>query len=232
VLTTETGLTFTGDNNGNVMALRTDDGATLWHAAIGRVGNSPITYQLDGRQYVVLGGGSSLYAFALPETARQTPPATTAAAGPPTQGGRGGGPVKSPEVADDRRVTFRLRAPNASDVAVSLGGKQLPMHKDDQGIWSMTTEPMAPDIYTYSLVVDGDAINDPSNRQAQTSFIGFQSMLVVPGPSPWLPTSGVSRGAIARHPFHSAVANDDVSRAVSPARAWRRCRAMDERRRS
>ena len=68
VLTTDTGLTFTGDNNGNVMALRTSDGTTLWHSAIGRVGNSPITYELDGRQYIVLGGGSSLYAFALPES--------------------------------------------------------------------------------------------------------------------------------------------------------------------
>ena len=209
VLTTESGLTFTGDNNGNVMALRTSDGTTLWHSAIGRVGNSPITYELDGRQYIVFGGGSSLYAFALPESARQTPPATAGAAAPPTQGGRGGGPVKSPEVAGDRRVTFRLRAPNASDVAVSLGGKQLPMHKDEQGIWSMTTDALAPDIYTYALIVDGDAMNDPSNRQAQTSFIGFQSMFAVPGPGPWLPAPAVERGAIARHPFHSAVANDD-----------------------
>ena len=51
VLTTAPGLTFTGDAAGNVLALRTSDGATLWHAAIGRVGNSPITYELDGRQY-------------------------------------------------------------------------------------------------------------------------------------------------------------------------------------
>jgi len=68
VLTTESGLAFTGDTAGNVMALRTSDGATLWHSGIGRVGNSPITYQLDGRQYVLVGGGASLFAFALPET--------------------------------------------------------------------------------------------------------------------------------------------------------------------
>jgi alcohol dehydrogenase (cytochrome c) len=66
VLTTATGVTFTGDTNNNVMALRTADGTTLWHAAIGRVGNSPITYELDGRQFVVVGGGNGLYAFALP----------------------------------------------------------------------------------------------------------------------------------------------------------------------
>ena len=52
-----------------MLGLRTSDGATLWHAAIGRVGNSPITYELDGRQFLVVGGGSSLFAWALPERA-------------------------------------------------------------------------------------------------------------------------------------------------------------------
>ncbi len=65
VLTTDSGIAFTGDVSGNAIAVQTSDGATLWHAAIGRVGNSPITYQLDGRQFVLFGGGSSLYAFAL-----------------------------------------------------------------------------------------------------------------------------------------------------------------------
>ena len=70
VLTTATGLTFTGDNNNNALALRTSDGTTLWHSTIGRVDNSPITYELDGRQYIMFGGGSTLYAFALPERPR------------------------------------------------------------------------------------------------------------------------------------------------------------------
>jgi len=67
VLTTATGVTFSGDSVNNALALRTRDGATLWRAGIGRVGNSPISYELDGRQYVLLAGGSGLYAFALPE---------------------------------------------------------------------------------------------------------------------------------------------------------------------
>jgi alcohol dehydrogenase (cytochrome c) len=66
VLTTAAGLTFTGDSANSALALRTSDGSTLWHSGIGRVGNSPITYELDGRQYVMFGGGSALYAFALP----------------------------------------------------------------------------------------------------------------------------------------------------------------------
>ena len=117
--------------------------------------------------------------------------------------------MKSPEISADQRVTFRLRAPGAGEVAVSVGGKRLPMQKDEQGVWSVTSEPMAPDVYTYSLIVDGDSMNDPSNRQVQTSFAGFQSMFLVPGPAAWLPAPGVPRGAIARHAYHSAIANDD-----------------------
>jgi alcohol dehydrogenase (cytochrome c) len=74
VLTTDSGLVFTGDSAANVIALRTADGATLWHAGIGHVGNSPITYELDGRQYVIVAGGSALYAFGLPDAPAATRP--------------------------------------------------------------------------------------------------------------------------------------------------------------
>jgi enterochelin esterase family protein len=137
------------------------------------------------------------------------PPAAApgARAGGP-QGGRGGGAVKSPEVAGGR-VTFRLRAPEAREVLANIAGKRIPLQKTDQGVWEGTTDALAADYYTYSLIVDGNAINDPSNRQVQTSFGSFQSMVVVPGPEPWFPAAGVARGAITKHTFHSAVANDD-----------------------
>ncbi|HEX4137069.1 MAG TPA: acido-empty-quinoprotein group A [Bryobacteraceae bacterium] len=66
VLTTETGLTFSGDNRTSVVALRTGDGKTLWREDTGRMQNAPITYELDGKQYLIFGGGGSLLAFALP----------------------------------------------------------------------------------------------------------------------------------------------------------------------
>jgi enterochelin esterase family protein len=125
------------------------------------------------------------------------------------QGGRGGGPVKSPEVSADRRVTFRLRAPNAKEVVVPMAGARLALQKDAAGVWSGTTDPLEPDIYTYSFVVDGATIPDPSNSEYQTSFGSFQSMFFVPGKTPWLPAPNVARGAIARHPFHSKIAGDD-----------------------
>jgi len=69
VLTTGSGLTFTGDDAGNVLALDTSNGKTLWHAGTGaRMESSPITYELDNRQYVVTGSGGVLFAWKLPET--------------------------------------------------------------------------------------------------------------------------------------------------------------------
>ena len=67
VLTTDSGLTFTGDEYGNMLALDTRTGKTLWHAGTGApMQTSPMTYELDGRQYVVTGSGSVLFAWALP----------------------------------------------------------------------------------------------------------------------------------------------------------------------
>jgi alcohol dehydrogenase (cytochrome c) len=68
VLTTDSGITLTGDHAGNVLALDTSTGKTLWHAGTGvRMESSPITYELDGRQYVVTGSGGVIFAWALPE---------------------------------------------------------------------------------------------------------------------------------------------------------------------
>ena len=68
VMTTDSGLTITGDSYGNVLALDTTDGKTLWHAGTGSpMQSSPISYELDGRQYILTGSGSVLFAWALPE---------------------------------------------------------------------------------------------------------------------------------------------------------------------
>lgn len=68
VLTTDSGLTFTGDAMGNFLALDSSDGKTLWHAGSGsHIVSSPTTYELDGRQYILTGSGSVMFAWALPE---------------------------------------------------------------------------------------------------------------------------------------------------------------------
>ncbi len=69
VLTTDSGLTFTGDAHGNFLALDTSNGKTLWHAGLGTgIQSSPVTYELDGRQYVLTSSGGVLFAWALPAT--------------------------------------------------------------------------------------------------------------------------------------------------------------------
>ena len=68
VMTTDSGLTFTGDGYGNVLALETSNGKTLWHAGTGSpMQSSPISYELDGRQYIITSSGEVLFAWALPE---------------------------------------------------------------------------------------------------------------------------------------------------------------------
>ena len=70
VLTTDSGLTFTGDAFGSVLALDTTNGKTLWHAGMGNgMESSPETYELDGRQYVLTSSGGVLFAWALPQSA-------------------------------------------------------------------------------------------------------------------------------------------------------------------
>jgi alcohol dehydrogenase (cytochrome c) len=67
VLTTDSGVCFTGDAHGNILALKTASGETLWHAGTGaEMQTSPLTYEIDGRQYVLTGSGSVLFAWALP----------------------------------------------------------------------------------------------------------------------------------------------------------------------
>jgi alcohol dehydrogenase (cytochrome c) len=66
VLSTESGLVITGDATGNLVALRTSDGGALWHESIGRMSGAPVTYELDGKQYLLVSGGNTLFAYALP----------------------------------------------------------------------------------------------------------------------------------------------------------------------
>ncbi len=65
LLSTAGGLLFGGDGAGNFIAFDPKTGDPLWHAGVGNTSNAPITYLLDGHQYVVVGAGDSLYAFYL-----------------------------------------------------------------------------------------------------------------------------------------------------------------------
>ena len=58
---------FAGDAVGNFVAFDAERGLPLWHAGLhAAITNGPITYRLDGIQYVVVAANDTLYAFASP----------------------------------------------------------------------------------------------------------------------------------------------------------------------
>ena len=66
LLSTAGNVLFAGDGQANFVAFDAAKGLPLWHAALHTsISNGPITYELDGRQYVSVGAGDSLYTFAL-----------------------------------------------------------------------------------------------------------------------------------------------------------------------
>ncbi|HZR33567.1 MAG TPA: PQQ-dependent dehydrogenase, methanol/ethanol family [Terriglobales bacterium] len=67
VLSTAGGLLFTGDSEGNFIALDAATGKPLWHFQMGgAVYASPMAFAVDGKEYIAIAAGSSLYTFGLP----------------------------------------------------------------------------------------------------------------------------------------------------------------------
>lgn len=153
-----------------------------------------------------------VFALALVSAFGQAPPAGGGRGF--SGGGRGGfgrGPaIKSPEVSADGKLTARLRAPNAQQVMLTGFGQPISMQKNDQGIWTGTTDVLKPDVYMYQFSVDGMTVNDPSNPNLATSFgTGGRSVVTIPGPVAWAPVAGVARGAVTKFTYHSDVAGDE-----------------------
>ena len=68
ILTTASDLLFAGGREGHFFALDARDGALLWRATLGgQIAAGPITYEVDGKQYVAIAAGHSLFSFALRE---------------------------------------------------------------------------------------------------------------------------------------------------------------------
>ncbi|HYT64869.1 MAG TPA: acido-empty-quinoprotein group A [Vicinamibacterales bacterium] len=65
ILATAGKLLFTGDGGGNFVAFDATNGTPLWHSHLGSPSNAPETYSLDGKQYVLVAVGDTLYAFSL-----------------------------------------------------------------------------------------------------------------------------------------------------------------------
>jgi enterochelin esterase-like enzyme len=94
--------------------------------------------------------------------------------------------LRSPQIADDHRVTFRLFAPKATEVTFNadwIGATNLPMTRDDQGVWSVTLGPLEAQLYGYWFLVDGVRTLDPANSETERDGNRFSSLLMVSGPA-------------------------------------------------
>ena len=110
----------------------------------------------------------------------------------------GQGPqVASPDVHADNSMTFNLIAPEAQKVQIT--GDFLPpkkveyqgntydtpgvadLVKNEQGVWSLTTEPLKPELYTYNMIVDGVKIIDPLNVYNMRDISNLFSVLLIGG---------------------------------------------------
>ncbi|HEX4231596.1 MAG TPA: acido-empty-quinoprotein group A [Bryobacteraceae bacterium] len=68
MLTTASNLLITGDDQKNVVIFSADKGQVLWHQELpANESDGMITYMLDGKQWILIGAGDSLYAYRLPK---------------------------------------------------------------------------------------------------------------------------------------------------------------------
>ena len=110
-------------------------------------------------------------------------------------------PIISPGIGPDNRVTFRIRAPKASEVLVSAsvgtlnpkpagaiksqpGMWDVPMQKDASGLWTVTIGPLEPDVYRYAFFVDGVRGIDESNPNVRLGGATLWSYFEIPGKPP------------------------------------------------
>lgn len=99
-------------------------------------------------------------------------------------------PVRSPEVHADRRVTFRVRALDATRVdlvgEVLQGKAPQPMTKGADGTWTLTIGPLPPEIWIYNFRIEGVDLPDPANPSQMPRAAGTanSSFVEVPGDDP------------------------------------------------
>jgi enterochelin esterase-like enzyme len=122
-------------------------------------------------------------------------------------GMRRGTGITSPEIGADRRVTFRLQAPEAKTVTVSGDfGPDATMQKGADGIWSVTIGPLEPEMYVYYFTADGVRLTDPSNPQVKIGYVTTTttSLMTVPGDGPaFYDVKHVPHGEIRTLLYHS-----------------------------
>ncbi|HEX2855305.1 MAG TPA: alpha/beta hydrolase-fold protein [Opitutaceae bacterium] len=113
-----------------------------------------------------------------------------------------------PRLNSEGRAQFRIRAPQAKDVAVNIG-HPLTVTKTDDGVWTITTEPLGIGFHFYQLVVDGRKETDPATpifRGGGGDFIS--SAIEVPTGDDFHERKNVPHGEVREQRYFSGTTND------------------------
>ena len=124
-------------------------------------------------------------------------------------------PVNSPEVNKDNTVTFRLKAANATKVEV-VGDflskdEKAEMKKINNDVWEYTTsKALAPELYSYSFMMDGIKISDPSNVFMSRDVVTISNLFMIDGKESELyKVQNVPHGSLSKVWYHSDKLNAD-----------------------
>jgi len=110
----------------------------------------------------------------------------------------------SHQVNSNHSITFRADAPNAKTVELvsDVTADVVPLAKGADELWTVTTSPLPPGLYSYAFSVDGVDQPDPRNSVPKPSLILGASMVLIPGESakPWEPAD-LPHGAVHSHVY-------------------------------
>lgn len=124
----------------------------------------------------------------------------------------GGPEIVSPEIQENNSVTFRVQAPNAKEV--KLSGDWMPaegwvpgsvaMEKDEKGTWWATTQVLAPELYSYSFIIDGFKTTDPGNPFIVRDVASVMNIFIIGGKQADLyKTNDVAHGSVTKRWYDS-----------------------------
>lgn len=131
------------------------------------------------------------------------------------RGGRGRGQAApafvSPEISADRRITFRILAPQAQQVRMTASdipnmGEAATLKKGEGGVWATTVGPVEPGAYRYNFNVDGVATIDPRSPATSESNANVWSVVYIAG-SDFMDTKNVPHGAVSSLSYYSTALN-------------------------
>ncbi|MCQ2195799.1 MAG: esterase, partial [Paludibacteraceae bacterium] len=118
-------------------------------------------------------------------------------------------PCHSPEINKDNTVTFRLKAPKAVKAEVVgdflKNGEKAEMKEGENGIWEYTTpKALDAELYSYSFLMDGLKINDPSNVFLSRDVVTLSNIFLIDGKESQLyKVQEVPHGSVTKVWYHS-----------------------------